>query len=108
MPVVPTQTRTQNLISKGDCCSMSTRSRSLAALAIGAALGISASLASTALAERRPDDNATTTVSLPWKEARLLAEALERVHREYVDEVDDSALLESAVRGMIASLDSHS
>ncbi|MEM6818222.1 MAG: S41 family peptidase [Pseudomonadota bacterium] len=38
----------------------------------------------------------------------LLNEVLERVHRDYVDPVDDSELMEAAVRGMVADLDPHS
>ena len=55
------------------------------------------------LAERDATPN-----SLPWEDARLLAEVLERVKQEYVEPVDDSALIESAVRGMITDLDPHS
>src|SRR5690606_3369912 len=46
--------------------------------------------------------------ALPWEDARLLAEVLERVKRDYVDGVDDHALMENAVRGMVGALDPHS
>jgi carboxyl-terminal processing protease len=46
--------------------------------------------------------------TLPWQEARLLAEVLERVKQEYVEPVDDQELIESAVRGMVTDLDPHS
>jgi carboxyl-terminal processing protease len=46
--------------------------------------------------------------TLPWDEARLLAEVLERVRLEYVDSVEDTQLIESAVRGMVTDLDPHS
>jgi carboxyl-terminal processing protease len=45
---------------------------------------------------------------LSWEQARLFAEVMERVKREYVDPIDDAQLLESAVRGMVADLDRHS
>ena len=45
---------------------------------------------------------------LPWKDARLLAEVLERVKQDYVDPVDDHRLLTAAVHGMVSSLDPHS
>ena len=45
---------------------------------------------------------------MPWQEASLFAEVYERIKREYVDEVDDHALMEKAVRGMVAALDPHS
>ncbi len=68
-------------------------------------LGLTISLGGGVLAERqvkRPPD------SLPLDEARLLAEVLERVRRDYVEVVDDRELIESAIRGMIADLDPHS
>ena len=43
-----------------------------------------------------------------WPEASLFAEVYERIKHEYVDEVDDHALMEKAVRGMVAALDPHS
>jgi len=46
--------------------------------------------------------------TLPWVEARLLAEVLERVRLEYVEPIDDTQLIESAVRGMVKNLDPHS
>src|SRR5208282_6686373 len=45
---------------------------------------------------------------LPWQDARLLAEVLERVEREYVNPVDDHQLLQAAIRGMVSSLDPYS
>jgi carboxyl-terminal processing protease len=45
---------------------------------------------------------------LSWEQARLFAEVMERVKREYVDPIDDAQLLDSAVRGMVADLDRHS
>ena len=46
--------------------------------------------------------------SVRTQDVQLLAEVIERVRREYVDVVDDSQLIESAIRGMISELDSHS
>jgi carboxyl-terminal processing protease len=45
---------------------------------------------------------------LSWEQARLFAEVLERVKRDYVQPVDDAELLESAIRGMVSGLDPHS
>jgi carboxyl-terminal processing protease len=39
---------------------------------------------------------------------QLLNEVLERVHSEYVDKIDDKRLVESAIRGVLESLDTHS
>jgi carboxyl-terminal processing protease len=45
---------------------------------------------------------------LSTDEARRLAEVLSQVRREYVDEVPDDKLVDSAVRGMLSGLDAHS
>lgn len=73
-------------------------------LLVGTLLGLSLSLGGGVLAERE----AAAPETLPWDEARLLAEVLERVKQEYVEPVDDRQLIESAVRGMVTNLDPHS
>lgn len=77
--------------------------RGLLAVLLGAVLGVSISVAPAVLADKRPAAD-----SLPWEEARLLAEVIERVKRDYVDRVDDHDLIAAAIRGMIADLDPHS
>lgn len=84
---------------------MQVRSRTMLALVTGAILGISASMTGNVLADLR---DAGSVEALPWEDARLLAEVLERVKRDYVDSVDDHALMENAVRGMVSALDPHS
>jgi carboxyl-terminal processing protease len=69
----------------------------------GAFLGLALSLGSGVFAQKEQREEA-----LPWDDARLLAEVLERVRLEYVESVDDSVLIESAVRGMVTDLDPHS
>jgi carboxyl-terminal processing protease len=90
---------------------MSTRSRTSIALVAGAIFGFSAALTSGVLAER-PSAPAPQTqgspAALPWEEARLFAEVYQRIKREYVDDVDDHALMDKAIRGMVAALDPHS
>ncbi|MCG8434355.1 MAG: S41 family peptidase, partial [Gammaproteobacteria bacterium] len=53
-------------------------------------------------------ENQTANDELPWEQARLLAEVMERVKRDYVDDVDDATLIENAIRGMLTGLDPHS
>jgi carboxyl-terminal processing protease len=77
--------------------------RGLLAIVFGVALGVSASLVPDVLAEKRPD-----VVSASQDDAHLLAEAMERVKHDYVDDVDDDRLVEAAIRGMLADLDPHS
>ena len=83
---------------------MSRKPRKLLLIAAGTALGLAVSLASGVLAQKdsQPGD------TLPYEQARLLAEVLERVREEYVEPVEDATLIESAVRGMVTDLDSHS
>lgn len=83
------------------------RSRMLIALAAGAIFGFSAATTSGVLAER-PGESAPRPAALPWEEARQFAEVYERIKREYVDDVNDHALMEKAIRGMVAALDPHS
>jgi carboxyl-terminal processing protease len=45
---------------------------------------------------------------VPWADARMLAEVLERVEQDYVNPVDDHQLLQAAIRGMVSSLDPYS
>ena len=85
-----------------------TRSRTLLALVAGVVMGFCGALASGALAERPREAPRAPVASLNWQEASLFAEVYERIKREYVDDVDDHALMEKAVRGMVAALDPHS
>jgi len=89
-----------------------TRSRPWVALTAGVVLGFGGALTSGVLADRpsetpRPGADAVRS-ALPYQEASLFAEVYERIKRDYVDDVDDHALMEKAVRGMVAALDPHS
>jgi carboxyl-terminal processing protease len=86
-------------------------------LTVGIVAGFGLSVGRTVKAEREIEpepktqsvtnaDNATGPV--PWQDARLLAEVLEHVRREYVDRSSDQELMEAAIRGLIADLDPHS
>ena len=77
--------------------------RGLLAIVFGVALGVSASLVPDVLAEKRPE-----AISFPQDDAHLLAEAIERVKHDYVDDVDHDRLVEAAIRGMLTDLDPHS
>jgi carboxyl-terminal processing protease len=83
---------------------MSLKTRGILVLVIGTILGLSLSLGGAALHKR----NSPQTKELSWEQARLFAEVMERVKRDYVDPVDDAELLESAIRGMVGELDRHS
>jgi carboxyl-terminal processing protease len=81
------------------------RSRTLLALITGFALGIGVTLSQGAPAARQ---SATSEDVLPWQDAQVLAEVLERVRQDYVDPVNDHQLMQNAIRGMVAGLDPHS
>jgi carboxyl-terminal processing protease len=91
---------------------MSVRARLIFTLLIGLISGVSLSMAGRVLAARAPADPApqarNAPAALPWEDARLLAEVLQRVRDNYVDPVDDHKLLHAAIRGMVESLDDHS
>jgi carboxyl-terminal processing protease len=73
-------------------------------LAVGVVIGLTLGLARGVLA----DKPAALGADMPWQDARILAEVLERVKHDYVNSVDDHQLLQAAIRGMVASLDPYS
>jgi len=83
---------------------MTKNTRHILLLAVGILIGLSLGLARGVLADK-PEPLGK---DLPWQDARLLAEVLERVEREYVNPVDDHQLLQAAIRGMVSSLDPYS
>ncbi|MFL2546458.1 MAG: S41 family peptidase [Candidatus Rariloculaceae bacterium] len=86
---------------------MSLKVRSVLVLVVGTVLGLTVSIGSTLLAERGTVQE-SVAAAVRMQDVRLLAEVLERVRREYVDAIDDRQLIDSAIRGMISELDSHS
>ncbi|MGH8293764.1 MAG: S41 family peptidase [Gammaproteobacteria bacterium] len=69
------------------------------ALAFGAALPALAAAPSAAPA---------ATTALPWQQVKLLADVMQLVKQDYVAPVDDTTLINNAIRGMLAGLDPHS
>jgi len=80
----------------------STRQTTLTLL-LGALLGFALATSSGVLASRK-----TEPAELSAQDARLMAEVIERVKDEYVEVVDDHALMGHAIRGMVSGLDDHS
>ncbi len=76
--------------------------RGILTLLLGILLGVSVSLTHAVLADRNGGQG------IPLKEIQEFTEILERVKRDYVEEVDDSELMEHAIRGMLSGLDPHS
>jgi carboxyl-terminal processing protease len=82
---------------------MTVITRNVVLVTVGLLFGLAISVGSGVFAQKEAASEA-----LPWDDARLLAEVLERVRQEYVEPVEDSVLIESAVRGMVTDLDPHS
>lgn len=92
---------------------MSARSRLTLALLVGLLLGLSLSIADRVSAERSPVDplsivHPAGSPALPWRDAQLMAQVMQKVRDDYVDPVDDHQLMQYAIRGMVEALDDHS
>ena len=72
-------------------------------VAIGAALGVAASLHFSAIADRQ-----ASALQLPVDELRLFSEVFGRIKSDYVEPVEDRKLLKEAINGMLTGLDPHS
>lgn len=59
------------------------------------------------LAEQAPADTSPQG-ELPLQSLRNFADVFNQIRRSYVEEVDDTTLLENAIRGMLSGLDPHS
>ena len=79
------------------------RTRATLVLVVGTVLGLSLPFSGGLMANRQlePDE-------LALQQARDLADIIARVKRDYVEDVDDTELLENAIRGMVGDLDPHS
>ncbi|HWK52647.1 MAG TPA: S41 family peptidase [Steroidobacter sp.] len=84
-------------------------------LGVGVIMGVGLSVGRTVQAQREIDrpvavvnDQSDNDKTVSWQDARLLAEVLEHVRKEYVEKISDQELIEAAIRGMIADLDAHS
>ncbi|RFA30673.1 peptidase S41 [Alkalilimnicola ehrlichii] len=77
--------------------------KSVTALCLGVALGVSGTMTQGVWADR-----SQAQAELPLEQLRAFTEVYTRIKRDYVDEVDDKELLDAAVRGMLSSLDPHS
>ena len=91
---------------------MDPKSRLLLTLATGVLAGFALSLTGRVFADRSTASAAAVSAgpgdALPWQDARLLAEVLQRVRESYVDPVDDHQLMRQAVHGLVEALDEHS
>ncbi|MDX1404468.1 MAG: S41 family peptidase [Woeseiaceae bacterium] len=83
---------------------MSLKTRGILVVVIGTILGFSLSIGGDMLTrQKNPDGN-----SLSRDQTRLINEVLDRVRTDFVEPVDDTQLMDSAIRGMVSGLDRHS
>jgi carboxyl-terminal processing protease len=83
---------------------MSLKTRGILVLVIGTILGVSLSVGGILLDERKRPSNRQLTL----EQARLITEVMNRIKSDYVEPLDETELLENALRGMVADLDRHS
>lgn len=82
-------------------------------LGAGMVVGLSVGTLGGALAEDTASIPAAQTAAqsseeLPLDELRTFADVFGRIKEDYVEQVDDKSLIQSAIRGMLAGLDPHS
>ncbi len=86
---------------------MSLKHRCILVVVVGAVLGFTVSIGGGVLASHNAAAaaaNRTRQVS----DLGLLAEVIDHVRREYVDEIDEEQLVASAIQGILGELDKHS
>jgi carboxyl-terminal processing protease len=83
---------------------MSLKTRAILVLVVGTVMGLSLSIGGNLMAKKQQPSGE----DLALEQARLFAEVMKRVKSNYVEPIDDSQLLESAIRGMVGDLDPHS
>ena len=80
---------------------MISRPRTLPLLALGAVIGATLTIGQSVLATKDSE-------SLPLEALRTFTDVFTHIKRDYVEEIDDTTLLEYAIRGMLSGLDPHS
>lgn len=76
--------------------------RSTTYLLVGVAIGVSLAVGQGVFAERSAEG------TLPLEDLRTFTEVFAKIKNDYVEPIDDKALLENAIRGMLTGLDPHS
>ena len=79
--------------------------RKIALLAAGALAG---AVATGSVAQFGGAGGATAAATDTYRQLNLFGDVFERIRADYVEEPDDAKLIESAVNGMLSSLDPHS
>ncbi|MCB1921726.1 MAG: PDZ domain-containing protein, partial [Candidatus Competibacteraceae bacterium] len=72
------------------------------------ALSFLAGISLTTVYAVRAEKSVTPESQLPLDELRTFTSVLDAVKQDYVESIEDKALLENAIRGMLSNLDPHS
>jgi carboxyl-terminal processing protease len=83
---------------------MSTRRENVFLVLVGLIAGLSISIGSGVFAERDTE----SLSGLPIEELRTFSDVFGRIKNDYVEDVEDSEMLNNAIRGMLSGLDPHS
>jgi carboxyl-terminal processing protease len=84
---------------------MTIRKQNIVLVLVGLLAGLSLSIGNGVFAERESNGS---VAGLPVEELRTFSDVFGRIKNDYVEDVADSTLLESAIRGMLSGLDPHS
>lgn len=84
---------------------MTIRKQNIVLVLVGLLAGLSISIGNGVFAER---ESTGSVAGLPVEELRTFSDVFGRIKNDYVEDVADSTLLESAIRGMLSGLDPHS
>lgn len=84
---------------------MSVKRQNIFLVLIGLTVGVSLSIGHGVFAEREVP---AAVRGLPVEELRTFTDVFGRIKNDYVEDVEDSELLENAIRGMLSGLDPHS
>jgi carboxyl-terminal processing protease len=83
---------------------MSTKRENVFLVLVGLIAGLSISIGSGVFAERETKP----ATGLPVEELRTFSDVFGRIKNDYVEDVEDSEMLNNAIRGMLSGLDPHS
>ena len=83
--------------------------RGVLVLSLGVVLGLGLAFSTSVWTALTAHPQARIIATDPTIEsAARIAEVIDRVRREYVDQIDEQRLVDSAIRGIVADLDQHS
>ena len=80
------------------------KTRAILVVVVGTVMGLSLSFSGGLMTGHKGSDD----IDAARRQAELIAEVLQLVQHDYVEELDENELLDNAIRGMVGDLDPHS